>query len=118
MHSDAAIYQWVYEALIPTNQLIIAEKDGIVVGMMALSKKENVGWIDQLYLSPEVVGQGIGTELVKMAKSILGPPICLHTFQESTEAKRFYEKNGFQIVGLTDGSKNEENCPDVLYEWR
>jgi ribosomal protein S18 acetylase RimI-like enzyme len=49
---------------------------------------------------------------------MLGSPIRLHTLQENVEARQFYEKHGFQILKLTDGSENEENCPDVLYEWR
>jgi ribosomal protein S18 acetylase RimI-like enzyme len=118
VHSDKSILKWIREILIPAGQMIVAEENGIIVGMMALSKKEGMGWIDQLYLSPETVGRGIGTLLVEAAKSMLGSPICLHTFQENVEARRFYEKHGFQIVKLTDGSENEENCPDILYEWR
>ena len=86
--------------------------------MMALSKKESIGWIDQLYLDPAVVGRGIGALLVKAAKSALGSPIRLHTFQKNVKARRFYERHGFQILALSDGSTNEENCPDMLYEWR
>lgn len=118
MHSEEDIYQWIREVLLPTAQVIVAEENGVIVGMMALSKNEGIGWIDQLYLSPKVVGQGIGTMLVKTAKSILGSPIRLHTFQENTGARRFYERHGFQVLGFSDGSRNEENCPDVLYEWR
>jgi ribosomal protein S18 acetylase RimI-like enzyme len=118
IHSDESIYRWIREVLIPTGQVIVAEENNIIVGMMALSKKKGVGWIDQIYLSPEVVGRGIGTQLVSEAKSLLGSPIRLHTFQENIQAKRFYKKNGFKILELNDGSKNEEKCPDVLYVWR
>jgi ribosomal protein S18 acetylase RimI-like enzyme len=117
-HSDESIHKWVIETLIPAGQVIVAEKDAIIVGMLALSKSKDIGWIDQLYLSPEVVGQGIGSLLVEAAKTKLGSPIRLHVFQENVKARRFYEKHGFQIVKLTDGSQNEENCPDVLYEWK
>jgi len=116
-HSDESIYRWIREILISVNQVVVAEEEGIIVGMMALSKKEGVGWIDQLYLSPEAIGRKIGTKLVNNAKSLLGSPIRLHTFQENIEARRFYEKNGFKILEFSDGSKNEEHCPDVLYEW-
>lgn len=118
VNSDESIYQWICEILIPKSQVIVAEKDGIIVGMMALSKKDGIGWVDQLYLSPKVVRQGIGTLLIKAAKSMLGSPIRLYTFQENVEARLFYEKNGFKILAFSDGSRNEENCPDILYEWR
>jgi len=116
-HSDVSIYRWIREILIPANQVVVAEEEGIIVGMMALSRKEGIGWIDQLYLSLEAIGRKIGAKLVNKAKLILGSPIRLHTFQENIEARRFYEKNGFKILEFSDGSKNEEHCPDVLYEW-
>lgn len=116
-HSDESIYQWIYTTLIPTNQVIVAEENGVIVGMMALSKEEGIGWIDQLYLSPGSVGKGIGTLLVTTAKSILGSPIRLRTFQQNIGARKFYERHGFQEIECSDGRENEEHCPDVLYEW-
>jgi ribosomal protein S18 acetylase RimI-like enzyme len=117
-HSDESIYQWICETLIPSNQVTVAEENGVIVGMMALSKNEGIGWIDQLYLSPGSIGQGIGTLLVTAAKSTLGSPIRLHTFQQNIGARRFYERHAFQVIECSDGSTNEEHCPDVLYEWR
>jgi len=35
----------------------------------------------------------------------------------SAEAKRFYERHGFLLVELTDGSGNQEREPDARYEW-
>lgn len=118
MHSDKSIYQWVSEKLIPSNQVIVAEQGGVIVGMMVLSKNDGIGWIEQLYLSPNVVGHGIGALLVEEAKIILGSPIRLHTFRENAVARRFYERHSFHILEFGDGSTNEENCPDILYEWR
>lgn len=88
------------------------------IGMMALSKNEGIGWINQLYVAPAFVGSGVGTLLVTKAKSILGSPIRLHTFQENAGARRFYERHGFKILEFSDGSTNEENCHDMVYEWR
>jgi len=117
IHSDDNVYQWILRKLIPTNQVIVAEENDIIIGMMALSKNEGIGWIDQLYVSPAFVGSGVGTLLVTKAKSILGAPIRLHTFQENAGARRFYERHGFKILEFSDGSTNEENCPDMVYEW-
>ena len=63
VHSDESVFRWILNILIPNSEVIVAEEGGIIIAMMALSKKENIGWIDQLYLSPEVVGRGIGTQL-------------------------------------------------------
>ena len=71
----------------------------------------------QLYIAPSAIGHGIGTLFVNMAKETLGSPIRLCTFQESINVQRFYERHGFRIIELRDGTANEEGCPDAVYEW-
>jgi ribosomal protein S18 acetylase RimI-like enzyme len=117
-HSDDEVRQWMRECIIPPGGVTVASLNGVIVGMMALSKSETHGWIDQLYLHPDFVSRGIGTQLLLHAKSTLGSPIRLHAFQANTGARRFYERHGFVAIEFGDGSTNEENCPDVLYEWR
>ena len=117
VHSDTEILRWIKEELLPTKQVIVVEKDKMIIGMMAITKNNDINWIDQLYLLPEWINCGIGSQLVTMAKTILGSPIQLHTFQENHSARGFYEKHGFQVVSLSDGSNNEEHCPDILYKW-
>lgn len=117
VHSDEAVSQWIHDFLIPNSQLTVVEQNNTIIGMMALSSAEGIGWIDQLYLHPDCVGQGIGAKLIKRAKTELGSPIRLYTFQENQGAIRFYERHGFKAIQYSDGSGNEENCPDVLYEW-
>lgn len=116
-HSDEAVYQWIHDVLIPSNQVTVVEQDKKVIGMMALSTDEKAGWIDQLYLHPDVVGCGIGTKLMERAKAELGSPIRLYTFHGNQSATRFYERHGFREIQYSDGSGNEEKCPDILYEW-
>lgn len=116
-HSDDSIYRWIYDIVIPTRLTTVVEKNGMIIGMMVLAKKQNIGWIEQLYLAPSAVGQGIGSLLVNKAKKTLGAPIRLCTFQQNTDAQRFYEQHGFKIIEWRDGTDNEEHCPDVVYEW-
>jgi GNAT superfamily N-acetyltransferase len=117
-HSDEEIRRWIGEVLIPPGNVYAAADDGVIVGMIALSQGEDYGWIDQFYLHPEAVGQGIGSLLLELAKRQLSPPIRLYTFQANLGARRFYELHGFRAIEFTDGMGNEEKCPDVLYEWR
>jgi ribosomal protein S18 acetylase RimI-like enzyme len=117
-HSDEAVYQWIRDVLIPSNQLTVVVQDNKIMGMMALSTTDGTGWIDQLYLHPDAVGQGIGSKLIEQAKAELSSPIRLYTFQANQGAIRFYERHGFKAIRYSDGSENEENCPDILYEWR
>ena len=116
--SEADVRRWIAQHLIPGADVTVAVLNGEIVGLMALSRDDDAGWIDQLYLHPEATGQGIGGQLVTRAKARLGSPIRLYAFQANEGARRFYERHGFRAVEFGDGSQNEEQCPDVLYEWR
>lgn len=119
-HADDDVRAWVANVLIPRGGVSVAvarsSHEG-VVGMMAVARQDGVGWIDQLYLHTSVVGRGIGTRFIALAIESLGSPVRLYTFQENAGARRFYERHGFRAIAFSDGSDNEEQCPDVLYEW-
>jgi putative acetyltransferase len=87
--------------------------DGEIVGFIALRN----GWIDHLYVLPDSQRQGIGTELIALAKQKCAE-LKLWTYQRNADARAFYTRQGFQIVRETDGRKNESNEPDVLLRWR
>ncbi len=84
-----------------------------IVGFLALVDDD----VDQLYLLPGTYRQGIGTLLLERAKRASPEHLCLYTFQRNTRARAFYEAHGFTPTRLGDGSKNEEQEPDVYYEW-
>lgn len=116
--SDDDVRDYVGGRLIPLGQTTVAVVDGQVVGLMAVSRTDGVGWIEHLYLHPAWVRRGIGTRLLEQARRQLSPPIRLYTFQDNHAARAFYERHGFVAIAYGDGSGNEERCPDVLYEWR
>ena len=87
--------------------------DDEIVGIVAFRP----GWIDQLYVLPGRQGQGAGSALLEAAK-LTSTSLQLWTLQRNTPARRFYEKRGFFVVDATDGSRNEEREPDVLYRWQ
>jgi GNAT superfamily N-acetyltransferase len=118
VHTDDEVRKWIAGVLARSSHVVVAVADASIIGMMALSRGEDSGWLDQLYLHPAAVGRGIGTRLLEHAKRELGPPISLHTFQANAGARRFYERHGFTALAFGDGLANEEKCPDVLYEWR
>jgi ribosomal protein S18 acetylase RimI-like enzyme len=117
-HSDEDVRAWIPRGLIPAGRTTVAVVDGSVVGFISISTAEGYSWITQLYLHPAWIGRGIGTRLLELARRELPPPIRLYTFQENQRARAFYERRGFDVVSFSDGSGNEEKCPDVLYEWR
>jgi putative acetyltransferase len=86
--------------------------DGRLVGFVAF--REN--WIDQLYVLPGFQRRSAGNGLLALAKGA-HTPLNLWTFQRNSGARQFYERNGFVAIEETDGSRNEEREPDVLYRW-
>jgi ribosomal protein S18 acetylase RimI-like enzyme len=112
-HSDADVRRWIADGLIPGRETWVAEAEGQVVAMLAL---DDAG-IDQLYVLPTAQGNGIGRALVDLAKARRPEGLQLYTFQVNERARRFYERNGFVVAALGDGSGNEEGQPDVLYHW-
>jgi ribosomal protein S18 acetylase RimI-like enzyme len=117
-HSDESVRNWVRQRLIPAGGTTVAVVDGVIVGFLSVSSDADSSSIEQLYLHPEWVGRGLGTQLLEHARAELAPPIRLYTFQCNQRARQFYERRGFRAIKFGDGSGNEEKCPDVLYEWR
>ena len=74
------------------------------------------GWVDHLYVRPERQREGIGTVLLAQAMQT-HPLLRLWTFQRNETAIRFYSARGFREIERTDGSRNEEREPDILFEW-
>jgi GNAT superfamily N-acetyltransferase len=74
------------------------------------------GWVDQLYVRPRRQRQGIGKALLGQAMKAHSP-LRLWTFQKNAAAIRFYLAQGFGEIERTDGSRNEEREPDILFEW-
>ncbi|MCM3691383.1 GNAT family N-acetyltransferase [Neobacillus niacini] len=92
-------------------QINLALIDDRVVGMIASNETE----ISQLYIHIDYQGMGIGQTLLDKVKAKSNGRLTLYTFEVNENAQRFYEKNGFKIIGR--GHENEENLPDIQYEW-
>ncbi|MEI9983450.1 MAG: GNAT family N-acetyltransferase [Aliidongia sp.] len=75
------------------------------------------GWVDQLYVAPDGQRQGTGSALLRLAQAA-SPTLLLWTFQRNAGARCFYERHGFVAIEETDGRRNEEREPDVLYRWQ
>ena len=117
VHTDEAILSWIKQALIPQGGVTVAIVESHIQGFLVVSRSAPFGWIDQLYVDPTSVGLGLGSALVELAKTQVGPPLRVYTFQQNESARRFYRHHGFREIELTDGSANEEKTPDVLMEW-
>lgn len=91
----------------------VAERDGDIVGYLVLDP----AWLDSLYVRPDLVGQGIGSVLLDLAKSLRPDGFSLWVFETNVGAQRFYGRHGLVPVRRTDGSDNEEKAPDIEMAW-
>jgi GNAT superfamily N-acetyltransferase len=113
-HPDHEIYGYIADVIGRSGECWVAVDGEAVVAMMFLKP----GWVDQLYVAPDRLGEGIGRSLLDLAKERSTTDIQLWTFQVNKRARRFYERNGFEALEMTDGAGNEEHEPDVRYLWR
>jgi len=113
VHTEGQVRRWISEIVVAQTECWVAVDEDAVVALLSLVP----GWIEHLYVAPERIGTGIGRRLLELAKERSDGRLQLWTFQVNERARRFYERNGFTVVELTDGSRNEERQPDVRYLW-
>jgi GNAT superfamily N-acetyltransferase len=113
VHTDEEVRRWFEEVVLPTCEVWVADNRGEAMALMVLDHE----WIDQLYVDPASTRGGIGGELLQHAMRERPTGLKLWTFQSNLDARRFYEERGFIAIAMTNGD-NEEQSPDVCYEWR
>ena len=91
----------------------VAVQDGRVVAFIALREAR----VAHLYVDPEHWRHAIGGALLRRAQAVRPRGLDLWVFQRNTVAIAFYERHGFRIAELTDGSGNEEREPDARMVW-
>ena len=64
VHTEEEVRAWFEQVVLPERDVWVAEDDGAVVGVLVLED----AWIDQLYVEPDHTGQGIGGQLMSIAK--------------------------------------------------
>ena len=111
-HSLSDQKRFLNEVLVKNNEVYIALKNEKVVGMIAFNEAE----VNQLYIHNDFQDRGIGKQLLDIAKNKSKGTLTLFTFDINRKAQRFYEKNGFKIIGRN--YENEEKLDDIKYEWK
>ncbi|MEV4440854.1 GNAT family N-acetyltransferase [Streptomyces sp. NPDC049577] len=104
---------WVREIVLAECLVWVAERGGEVVGYAALGGDV----LEDLYLRPDLLRQGIGTLLLDEVKRHSPGGLSLYVFQQNTGARAFYERHGFTVADTDDGSRNMERLPDMTMRW-
>ncbi|MFF8474126.1 GNAT family N-acetyltransferase [Streptomyces sp. NPDC015414] len=115
LYDDEQTLYWIEAVVLPGSTVWVAElgEKSEIVGFAALDGTV----LDHLYLRPDVRRQGIGSALLATVKESSPHELSLHVFQRNEDARAFYERHGFTAGEFNDGSRNEENEPDVTYHW-
>lgn len=114
LHSDAEVRIWTRDVLLPRAEVWLGDRDGTILGYMALVGAS----LDHLYVGPGHQGQGVGSLLLAKAKALRPAGLRLYAFQRNRRARVFYEARGFVPLAFSTGADNEEREPDVLYAWQ
>ncbi|WP_243836129.1 N-acetyltransferase [Modicisalibacter xianhensis] len=99
-HSQRSAMQ---EAYLPSAENYIYEQEGDIKGFVSLHEAT----LAALFVTPMSQNQGIGRALLDHAKS-LRPMLELHVYRKNAGAVRFYEVNGFVIVGESEDTHTGE----------
>lgn len=70
----------------------VAEEDGQIIAFLATKPFESV--LDQLFVSPEAQGRGVGLHLLQLASKEMPNGFTLRTAADNDRARRFYEACG------------------------
>ncbi len=114
VHDDDDVRSWMAGRLRAGDEVWVAEAEGVgLAGYLRMTPE----WLDDLYVSPRLTGQGIGSALLDLAKSLQPSGFALWVFETNTGARRFYRRHGLVELEHTDGSTNEERAPDLRMAW-
>lgn len=113
LHTSADDRRFVTERMLPANEVWVVDEAGEIVGFASFGHE----LLGHLYVAPRAQGRGIGRVLLDKVKERQPNGFTLWTHQPNVRARAFYEREGLDAVEFTDGSSNEEQVPDVRYEW-
>jgi GNAT superfamily N-acetyltransferase len=111
--SHEQVTRWVQDVLLNQCRTWVAVRDAEIAGYAALDGD----MLEHLYLYPDIRRQGIGALLLDEVRRHSPDGVSLHVFQQNTDARAFYESQGFAVLDTNDGDRNMENLPDMTLRW-
>lgn len=109
VHTDDEARAWVAGWDLAAYDVCVAVLDGEVAGYSRATST----WLDDLYVSPQAQGRGVGTALLGRVLAAHPDGVGLWVFESNRPARDFYARHGFVALERTDGSANEEQAPDI-----
>ena len=112
LHTQDEDLAFIAAVILPNHRITVATLDGAIAGYMA----ESPGFIEQLYMQPDLRRSGVGAAMMADAKA-RNDALELWCFKQNLPGRAFYEKHGFVVLYETDGAENEARAPDIRYRW-
>ena len=80
----------------------LEDGDGSLAGVMGIQAVRDVDLIRHAYVRPGLQGGGIGRRLLEDLVARAERPLLVGTWAAAAWAIRFYERNGFRLVGAEE----------------
>jgi|SRR5919108_3377035 GNAT superfamily N-acetyltransferase len=79
------------------------DENGALSGVMGLQEVQDVTLIRHAYVLTSRQRQGIGAALLHHLQGLAATPVLIGTWADAHWAIRFYQRNGFRLVGESHG---------------
>lgn len=96
--ADVDRYEAVVRAGLPALTVTLAERQGRVLGFVALTVAGDGARVEMLFVDPDVHGSGVGSMLLRHATADR-PVVELDVNEQNPRARAFYARRGFVEVG-------------------
>ena len=103
----------------PNTVFLVAEDhEGLLGTSYARRMEDGVVMLDRIYLRPDVLGRGIGTQLIDatMATFQMASRVRLEVAPKNAPAIAFYQRHGFAKVGSVSNCGSTSNMAADIYE--
>jgi len=111
---DLAFFRGKLAELAPIREITLARRDGALLGFIALDI--DGAMLDQLFLAPEVLRQGLGARLFALAPARMPGGFSLYTPSVNRRARAFYIAQGMVETG--EAKHPVWGHPITYLEWR
>jgi len=101
------------DEVVATAIIMVAEADGSLIGFVTVDP--NTRYLDQIVVAPEAWGSKLAAALMAEAKRLSPSGLDLDVNADNARAIRFYEKQGFALVGE---AVNRSGAPIYKMSWR
>lgn len=98
--------------LLPQADVWVYEQDGDIGGFIGIME---ASFVAGLFVDSKMQSGGIGSALLSHCKQKY-PELSLHVYADNIRAVRFYEKNGFTIVG--EMKNDDTGKQEYVMQWK